>query len=285
MADTDKIIIPIEIDTQGPKDLSAINSQIDAIESRVRNLKPSKIRAGGDTSSRSPLQTDESSGGLGIFAGERQDNALPAKFRDRTSKQAIPTSDEFHNMRQQVREMEKQQAEFYKFFVAVSGELGYNIPFIGAGLNIARRTVNPVKKMQGFSSAPFSTGSGTKSLKGYARLGSALTNVAKYIPVVGAVIALIDMVVNELPQIIKEELYGPGKIFDKRFKREIAKEVASTMERQEKSLIAQGFRTVITTTYRTARGAANVSNTATKVIRNANLYNVENDFSLKGGRP
>lgn len=284
MADTDKIIIPIEIDTQGPKDLSAINAQIDQIESRVRNLKPSKVRGGGGTS-RSPIQTGDESEGFGIFAGERTGETLPTKTRDRTSRQAIPSSDEFHRMRAQMQEMEKQQSEFYKFFVAVSGELGYNIPFIGAGLNVARRTVNPVKKMQGFSSAPFSTGTGTKNLKGYARLGSALTNVAKYIPVVGAVIALIDMVVNELPQIIKEELYGPGKIFDKRFKREIAKEVAATMERQEKSLIAQGFRTVITTTYRTARGAANVSNTATKVIRGDNLYNVDNDFMLRGGRP
>jgi len=252
MTDDDKIIIPIEIETQGLQDLSAINQQIDEIDKKSKSILPAK--RGSDTGlGRSPIQSIDTSEGFGIFAGERTERATPSKFKDRTSKQAFSREDSFTELKRQVAQMEQVNKQLTSTLAEVAAMVGYNIPFLGSGLHLFRSGKRQATKLMGNSQAPFNA---AKSPKGYARMGGILKGLGQHIPFVGFFVYLADVIINELPEIMKEELYGPGKLFDRRFKREINKEILLHQERLEKAEKRQGFREVRITTAARLRGGA-----------------------------
>lgn len=255
--DGDSLRIPIEIKTEDLKELRNLIQEITEAQSAVRELQPKRGKTK-DSSSRSAFSSSTDDG-FGIFSGAKGGEALPSKGRDKTSRQAFQRESEFNKIRERMTDLEKTSIDANSTLINVAALSGIYIPSLGKGKALvmggAAQLKNMFSKSQNFAGGfitPNTTGS--SQLTGFARLRNSLFNAAKFIPVIGAVIAFADVLVNELPQIIRQELYGPGKIFDTRFRREIRKEIMLFQDRQEKAMKRQGFREVRITTSPNLRG-------------------------------
>jgi len=232
---------------------------------------PSSSGSGGGA----PIQNDvEERETLGIY-NERDTEmlALPTKGRDKKSKQAIETGNAFKDLKQEVKDIQQTQDNFIPFITQVGSQLGFSLPFLaqggmrlGKGIQSARLQANlqtPIKSPQ--------------TTSGLARAG---ITFGKAIPYIGVAFMLGDFLVNQLPDIIAENLYGVGKRLDRRFKRVLEHEYAAGVSRQEKAQIAQGYRSVITTSYVAARGSTNVANSKVRALNKENLFNKSEEYMI-----
>jgi len=65
---------------------------------------------------------------------------------------------------------------------------------------------------------------------------------------------LIAAITIEVINYIKDQLYGPGRIFDIRFRELIDQQIIKFMERKQQQELKQGFRQIIVTTIGGLRG-------------------------------
>jgi|TARA_R110000824_G_scaffold10800_1_gene47273 hypothetical protein len=272
----DIIEVPIEIKTSDLDELHRLLEELQEAKGVIDNAKSTKRRMPSSSGSGgAPIQNDvEERETLGIY-NERDTEmlALPTKGRDKKSKQAIETGNSFKDLRQEVKDIQQTQDNFIPFITQVGSQLGFSLPFLaqggmrlGKGIQSARLQANlqtPIKSAQ--------------TTSGLARAG---ITFGKAIPYIGVAFMLGDFLVNQLPEIISENLYGVGKRLDRRFKRVLENEYTAGVSRQEKTQIAQGYRSVITTSYVAARGATNVANSKVRALNKENLYNKSEEYMI-----
>lgn len=267
----DVIEVPIEIQTSDLEELQRLIQQLQEAKSTADQIKSTrrKMPSGG---SGAPIQRGEEEP-MGIFRPSDELEVLPTKPRDTKSKQALQRGDSFKDLQDKVKDLETVNSDLSSVLMQLGGVLGFNIPYLGAGL----KGVRVGKK--------FTTVLGNKTPS----VGKALpaggtgkfSKLFAAIPYVGSAIMLADFLINDLPDIIMENLYGVGKPFDRRFRRVLEKEFASMLSMELKAQIAQGYRSVITTSYTGARGATNVSNSKIRALNKENLYNISDEYKLR----
>ena len=265
----DIIEVPIEIRISDLAELNKLIQQLEEAKGKVDTARTSRrtMPSGG---SGAPIQRDDDSV-LSIFGGGNVDrDVLPLKTRDTKSKQAVTRGDSFQDLQKKVESLQQTNNSLIPFITQVGSTFGFTLPpFVSAGINLARNV-----KSTATSKAPIIMPTTTFGGK-FAKLG---INLGKTIPFIGAGFVLYDFLINELPSIINEQLYGAGKRMDRRFKRVLENEVASGTDRETKAQIAQGYRSVITTSFDGARGAAFVGNSKQNVLRGENIYNKSNEY-------
>ena len=274
MSARDEIIeVPIEIKTSDLDELHRLIEELQEAKGIVDNTSATKRRM--PSSGGAPIQNNvEERETLGIYNERDTDMlALPTKGRDKKSRQAVETGNAFKDLRKEVKDMQQTQDNLIPFITQVGSQLGFSLPFLaqggirlGKGIKSARLQANlvtPVKSAQVTS--------------GLAKAG---ITFGKAIPYIGVAFMLGDFLVNQLPDIIAENLFGVGKRLDRRFKRVIEHEYSVGVSREEKAQIAQGYRSVITTSFVSARGATNVANSKVRALNKENLYNKSEEYML-----
>lgn len=241
--DTDVVRIPIEIKTKDIEEIQNLLNEINEAESNLKGLRPRKGR-GKDSTSRSPITREEPFEG-GIFKRFSETEALPAKGRDRTSKQAFSRENEFNKLRDQVKTLEGGQSNI----MGVMGSMGQALGLSG----VAQSLQNPSGNTKGsiIKTGAETASAGLSIAKGGAggiagRLGSIAGRA--FLPIA------ILYSITEVVRLFVEEMFRPGGWFDRRYRRIIKDEVASLTDRAEKAEIQQGIRIIRVTPVAGFRG-------------------------------
>jgi len=159
----------------------------------------------------------------GIFGGTMEE-AMPQKYKDKTSKTPSQQESAWTDMQKKVTENQVQIQEQANFMQTIQGGLGQASGAVGmAGL----------------------AGMG-KGLLG--RIGKMASRA--FIP-----LAIITAIV-ELGITVIQEALKPGGPLDRRFKRDVKNEVANTLELEQKAEINQGFKVVRVSAQPLIRGEA-----------------------------
>lgn len=273
----DIIEVPIEIKTSDLDELHRLIEELQEAKGIIDNAKTTKrsMPSSSGSGGGAPIQNDvEERETLGIY-NERDTEmlALPTKGRDKKSKQAIETGNAFKDLKNEVKDIQQTQDTFIPFMTQVGSQLGFSLPFLAqGGMRLGKGIKNA--RMQSLNAAPIKS-AGT--VKGLARAGMTF---GKAIPYIGVAFMLGDFLMNQLPDIISENLYGVGKRLDRRFKRVLEHEYSAGVSREEKAQIAQGYRSVITTSYVAARGSTNVANSKVRALNKENLFNKSEDYMI-----
>ncbi len=273
----DIIEVPIEIKTSDLDELHRLLEELQEAKGIIDNAKATKRRMPSSSGSGggAPIQNDvEERETLGIY-NERDTEmlALPTKGRDKKSKQAIETGNAFKDLKNEVKDIQQTQDTFIPFMTQVGSQLGFSLPFLAqGGMRLGKGIKNA--RMQSLNAAPIKS---ANTVKGLARAGMTF---GKAIPYIGVAFMLGDFLMNQLPDIISENLYGVGKRLDRRFKRVLEHEYSAGVSREEKAQIAQGYRSVITTSYVAARGATNVANSKVRALNKENLFNKSEEYMI-----
>lgn len=256
--------IPIEIKTDDLQELHSLIQDITEAESSIRELKPLKGKRGSSGSrSALPSSNDDS---FGIFAGFREGEAVPAKTRDKSSKQAFQRESEFEKLREQVRAQQSQTEE-------LRGSLNTMLNGV-FGISIAGQGASTSQKIQSGVSGGAKIGSSVMSG------GNLLTGLASRLAwPIGAALIAIGFVEN-----IIGELTKPGGIWDRRFKRDYSRESQILSNRSEKAEITAGRRVIRVTSISNLRGTeANVRSNLDYVKSGIRVYDLNGVLSKNVG--
>lgn len=210
----DALRIPIEIKTEDLQELQSIIQDITEAQTAVREIKPSRGKRS-DSSSRSAI-SPLSSDAFGIFSNVREGETLPAKTRDKTSRQAFQRESEFAKMREELQDVKNQQQTLNE----------------GLGL---------LTQASGFGS--LLSGSKFSKLK---TVGTLATKA--FLPI--AAITTITSLVEDL----MDKWVAPGGILDRRFRRNVREESLKLTNLSEKAEISAGRRVIRVTTISGLRG-------------------------------
>lgn len=243
---SDALRIPIEIKTEDMQELQGLLQDISEAKSSVRELKPLKGKGGGSSRSATGGSSSES---FGIFAGFREENAVPSKTRDTKSKQAFSRESEFSKLQEQVSRVQSSNAGL---------EASLNNMMNGVfGISIAGQGASASAKIKSAVSGGVSAGSSLMSG------GNLLTGLASRLawPIASALIAI------GFAQQLIGEWTKPGGIMDRRFKRDLSKESTRLSSLQEKAEITAGRRVIRVTTTSGLRGDSSQVRSSYDVIK------------------
>lgn len=267
----DIIEVPIEIRTSDIDELNRLIQELQEAKGKAETARAGKGKIP-STGSGAPIERGDTEP-LSIFRAS-DNEAVPLKTRDTKSRQAVSRADPFHDLQKQVETLQNTNSQLLPFITGIGSTLGFSLPpFVSAGIGLGKNMKAKIQAV-GKPVAVQTKLTGQASGK-FVRLGM---NMGKAIPFVGMAFVLIDFMANELPNIIREELYGAGKIMDRRFKRAINREYVSSVDYDAKAQTAQGYRSVITTTYAGARGASNVVNSKERALNGENIYNKSAEY-------
>lgn len=230
---SDALRIPIEIKTEDIQELQGLLQEINEAESTVRELKPLRGK------SKSGISRSAIGGGnndsFGIFAANMSQEAVPAKTRDKTSRQAFQRENQFEKLQEQVGNLQNSQIGLDSTLNSLmNGVFGISIG--GQGLTTSQK----IKSGIGGTAKISSVLSGGNLLVGLA---------AKLALPIGAALIAVGFVENVI-----KELTRPGGVFDTRFKRDYAKESTRLSSLQEKAEISAGRRVLRVSTTASLRG-------------------------------
>jgi len=237
----DKIRIPIEIKLDDSEEIRELLNDIDKAESQVRTTLPRRGVGSGDTGSRSAF--DNGTDDMeGIFGGSREGDALPSRSKDKSSRQPMNSREnQFKKMQEDVANVKKEQLD------------------IKAGLGVATQGVGFASLIARGGAGGFISGIASKA----------------FLPLAIATIVI------ELVHSLVTTLLSPGGPFDRRWKRDIAKEVSSATSREDKLRIAQGLAIIRVTTSAGFRGTAFSGNTDA-LLRGEPIYDQNMELRAKG---
>ena len=276
----DIIEVPIEIKTSDLDELHRLIEELQEAKGVVDNVSATK-RKMPSSGSGAPIQNSDNRETMGIYnssnrniTGDVDRDTLPMRGRDAKSRQAVEgTSNTLTDLRKEIKDVQATQDNFLPFITQVGSQLGFSLPFLAQGGMRLGKGIQSAR-MQSNIQAPIKNA--TVSSK-FARAGMTF---GKAIPYIGVAFMLGDFLVNQLPDIISEHLYGVGKRLDRRFKRVLEHEYAAGVSREEKAQISQGYRSVITTSYVAARGATNVANSKVRALNKENLYTKSEEYMI-----
>lgn len=270
----DIIEIPIEIKTSDLDELNRLIQELHEAKGKIETTRSArKIQTGG---AGAPIKRDDPEI-LSIFRSDPDRDTLPLKSRDVKSRQAIQRGDSFHELASRVDSLENVTSEATSLTFNALATLGINVPYLQSavkGINIGKGLI---KKSSSINKAPVHI-SPVKS----AGLAGGLIKIGKAIPYIGGAIFAAEGV-YEIISSIADKLFGVGGVWDRRFRLIIKDEMAGEASRQEKAAIAQGFRTIITTSSPTLRGSTGISSTLEKARFNQPLYSNEMEYKVRNG--
>lgn len=287
----DIIEIPIEIQTGDLDEIRALIQELENIKGTTESAKMGRYRTTsgapiqrGDTSNnkrkmpssgRAPIQRNDQETS-GIFRPSDNEEVLPLKSRDVTSKQATQRTKSFDMLKKDVESLKQTNNDVYPLLGQIGSLLGFSIPpVIMSGKQLIQGIKSKIPQ-QNKAAIP------TPSIPNFGgKLGKLAVGMGKALPFIGIAVVLIDWLVTELPAMINEQMYGVGKHLDRRFKRVIQNEYVASATMEEKAQIAQGYRTIITTSYSGARGASMVANSKERALRQGNIYNQSQEYLIK----
>ena len=247
----DSLKVPIEIKTEDLDEIRKLINDISQAENDLRSLKatPRKGRGKGDDSSRSAFAQPEEVDERGGIFGAREGPATPTTAKDKKSKTPFQRESEFAKLKNQVQEQEEKTAGLGQ---TVQGGLGAATQGIGFAQLIAGP--NPGK-------------AGLGAVAGIA--GKAFLPLAIATTIVEMVKGIID------------NMLGPGGLLDRRFKRVVSQEIASSVSLEKKAKINQGFLVVRTQVQPNLRGEAGTGSS----LRNLQVYDLGTSNSMAGLSP
>lgn len=101
-------------------------------------------------------------------------------------------------------------------------------------------------------------------------MGTVFRKLAKGVGVIGLALILMEVV-----KFIISELLKPGRLLDRRFKRDIEREIFAFRSREEKQKLRQGFNNIIITTIGGLRGGAGqIYSTRGDIANNGSVSNI-----------
>lgn len=274
----DALRIPIEIKTEDSKEIRQLINDLADAENDVRGIRPRRGKGAGDTTSRSPFQLPEDFG-EGIFSGGITQNT-PEKItgKDKTSRQAIQRESEFSKLRDRVDNVEE-----------ATSNTGAIVGGIGELLGISGLSSKLTNLKGGAGGGKFAATGAVANLGKSAVNSGAAIAAGGVSGIVGRVTsfagkaflpAAAAIAIFEITNLIVQEMFKPGGLMDRRFKRVINNEIAASAELEEKTAIGQGFKVIQFTTQPSVRGEAGVVSSLQRVITNQGVYN--RDLQLKG---
>lgn len=236
MADDNAIIIPITISTEESQDIKKLIEELKKVEHIPDQKQQQRKSKRFKSATGAPIQREYEETGP-LFSGEQQGYAFPDQTRDRTSKQAVKTNQQFKKLQKDVIELRS------KVLDKGAGKIS----------EAAALFANPSGFLMGF--------------------------LTKFAPVIGPLLVAkgaFDAFINELTR--------DGGILDRRFKRNISKEVSPMFEREYKAEIAAGLREVRITSYpgERQRGKAGVMSTQMYMKVGKPIYDTNLDNISKG---
>lgn len=278
----DVIEIPIEIKTTDLEELQRLvqqlteaKNEIEWSTAKVRGGRVGKIKS---TGVGAPIRSEEEP--MAIFRTSAEEKeALPAKFRDVTSRQAIHRETPFQELANRMREMESNHADVVNVMSQIATAAGINIPIIGNMMRTIKGGKNIVKGGGKLAAGvtPLKTVAGQTAKIGLAARLSAAAGP------VGSIVAGAITIAEAVDWYINNVLLVAGGPWDKRFKRVIKEEIAAEISRSDKSAINQGFKTIIATSIPRLRGSVGVKSSLESVRKGESLYSADTEFQVKGG--
>ena len=225
----DAVRVPIEIKTDDLQEIQQLIQELTDAEEEIRKAKteekgalPRKGRAR-DGESRAPYEAADIDERGGIFGGTMEE-AMPQKYKDKTSKTPHQKESAWTDMQRKVQENQAAIQEQGNFMQSMQGGLGQ----VSAGVGMA-------------------------GLAGSA--GGMLGKLGKMASRAFIPLAIISTIV-EMGMMVLQEALKPGGPLDRRFKRDLKNEIANTLELEQKAEINQGFKVVRVSAQPLIRGEA-----------------------------
>lgn len=212
----DALEILIEIRTKDSEEIRKLLNDIDSADSKLRNIKSRPTSRMPSSGTGAPVQIDYGKDErTGIFSSFITDETLPLKGRDISSRAPFQRENEFKRLRDEVKFTRDQQNEI-------------------------KRQIEPLDALFGGAILGQSSGKGImgvgQNILGGGIVGGLKGTLAKLVPILGTALIAYGFV-----RTIIDILLQSGMPFDRRWKRELTKELASLTDRKEKQDIAQGL--------------------------------------------
>ena len=240
----DAVRVPIEIKTDDLQEIQQLIQELTEAEEEIRKAKteekgalPRRGRAKPDEVSKSPFQAADMDERGGIFGGTMEE-AMPQKYKDKSSKTPHQKESAWTDMQKQVQQNQAAGQEQANIMQSVQSGLGQVSGGIGmAGL--AQGAFNPksiMSKLGGMASKAF-------------------------IP-----LAIVTTIV-EMGMMVIGEALKPGGPLDRRFRRRAQDEIANTFDLEKKAEINQGFKVVRVSAQPLIRGEAGTTSSLQDPIK------------------
>lgn len=271
----DALRIPIEIRTEDEKEIRKLINDLSDAENDIRGIKPKSGKGTGDTTTRQPFQLPEIAG-EGIFSGGLTENTPLARSKDKTSKQAIQRQSEFSKLKDRVDSVEEASSNTG----AIVGGIGEILGITGlsakiSGVKGAGGKFAATGAVANLGKAGVSAGASIASGGVSGIMGRVTSFAGKAFLPAAAAIAMF-----EIANLIIQEMFKPGGMLDRRFKRVIRGEIAQATDLETKAEIAQGIKVIRFETQPGIRGEKGIGDSLQKVISNQSVYN--RDLNLRG---
>ena len=223
----DAVRVPIEIKTEDLEEIQQLIQELTEAEEEIRKAKteekgalPRKGRAR-DGESKAPYEAADMDERGGIFGGTMEE-AMPQKYKDKTSKTPHQKESAWTDMQRKVQENQAAIQEQGNFMQNIQGGLGQ----VSGGIGMAGLAQGAVPaRLLGMASKAF-------------------------LP-----LAIITSAV-QVGMFFLQEALKPGGPLDRRFRRRAQDEVANTLELEKKAEINQGFKVVRVSSQPLIRGEA-----------------------------
>jgi hypothetical protein len=226
----DAVRVPIEVKTEDVEEIQQLIQELTEAGEEIRKAKteekgavPRRGRAKPDEVSKSPFQAADMDERGGIFGGTMEE-AMPQKYKDKTSKTPYQKESAWTDMQNKVAQNQAAIQEQGDFMQGLQGTLGQ----VSGGIGMAGLA-------QGFGGI-------------LGKLGSMASKA--FIP-----LAIVTTII-EMGMFVINEALKPGGPLDRRFKRDAKNEVANTLELEQKAEINQGFKVVRVSAQPLIRGEA-----------------------------
>ena len=225
----DAVRVPIEIKTEDLEEIQQLIQELTEAEEEIRKAKteekgavPRRGRAKPDEVSKSPFQAADMDERGGIFGGTMEE-AMPQKYKDKSSKTPHQKESAWTDMQKQVQQNQTQIEQQANIMQSVQSGLGG----VTQGVGMAQWL-----------------GAGT--------LGKGLMGMASkaFLP-----LAIITSAV-QVGMFFLEEALKPGGPLDRRFRRRAQDEIANTLDLEKKAEINQGFKVIRVSAQPLIRGEA-----------------------------
>ena len=223
----DAVRVPIEIKTEDLEEIQQLIQELTEAEEEIRKAKteekgalPRKGRAR-DGESKAPYEAADMDERGGIFGGTMEE-AMPQKYKDKTSKTPHQKESAWEDMQKQVQQNQ-----------AAVQEQGNALQGLQAGLGGVTQGVGMIQ-WAGSAVPSRLLGMASKAFLPLAIITSAI----------------------QVGMFFLEEALKPGGPLDRRFRRRAQDEIANTLELEKKSEINQGFKVIRVSTQPLLRGEA-----------------------------
>jgi hypothetical protein len=225
----DAVRVPIEVKTEDVEEIQQLIQELTEAEEEIRKAKteekgalPRRGRAKPDEVSKSPFQAAAMDERGGIFGGTMGE-AMPQKYKDKSSKTPHQKESAWTDMQKQVQQNQTQIEQQANIMQSVQSGLGG----VTQGVGMAQWL-----------------GAGT--------LGKGLMGMASkaFLP-----LAIITSAV-QVGMFFLEEALKPGGPLDRRFRRRAQDEIANTLDLEKKAEINQGFKVIRVSAQPLIRGEA-----------------------------